>query len=299
MHILLENRGLLEVSGDDRIDFLQGLVSNDVTHAGPDRALYSAMLTPQGKFLHDFFIMDFGGRLLVDCEADRLDDLKRKLSLYKLRSKVKLADVTADFAVAALTGDEIADALGLKDEAGAAGPFLGGVACIDPRLAAMGGRCIIPRDGAAEALQQAGFSTGTADDYEALRLTLGLPDGSRDMVVDKAILLENGFKELNGVDWNKGCYMGQELTARTHYRGLVKKRLMPVRVEGPLPEPGTPLLLDGREAGEMRSGRGERGLALIRLEQFEAVSANGQGLRAGETLVHPVKPDWAEFPQAQ
>ncbi len=298
-HVILQNRGLLGVAGDDRIAFLQGLVSNDVTRVGPDRALYSALLSPQGKFLHDFFIIEMDGGLLIDCEAARLDDLKHKLSMYKLRSKVELAERTADFVVAALIGSAVADTLELENEEGLAKPFLGGVAFIDPRLAAIGGRAVIPRAGADAALSATGLPEGSLQDYESARLHLGLPDGSRDMVVDKAILLENGFHELNGVDWNKGCYMGQELTARTHYRGLVKKRLMPVRVEGPLPAPGTPLMLGDKEAGEMRSGLGEQGLALIRLEQFESLSASGAALSAGTATLHPAKPDWAEFKTEQ
>jgi folate-binding protein YgfZ len=294
-YVILENRGLLSVSGDDAVDFLQGLVSNDVTKVGAERVLYSAMLTPQGKFLYDFFLMRLGNELLIDCEADRLEELKRKLTMYKLRSKVVLKDRSDDFIVAALIGDSVAPALELDDQEGSARSFLGGVAFVDPRVAQIGGRCVLPRENAAKLLVEKGFATGEADDYEIARLTLGLPDGSRDMTIDKAILLENGFQELNGVDWDKGCYMGQELTARTHYRGLVKKRLMPVRIDGPLPTPGTAIMHGDKEAGEMRSGTGEIGLAMIRLEPFEAISKSGEGLKAEGTKLFPVKPDWAVF----
>jgi hypothetical protein len=117
-----------------------------------------------------------------------------------------------------------------------------------------------------------------------------VPDGSRDLPVEKAILLENGFDELNAIDWDKGCYMGQELTARTRYRGLVRKRLMPVAIEGPAPEFGSALLLGDKEAGEMRSASGDIGLALVRLE------ALGQGaLTSGAARLTPSKPDWAKF----
>ncbi|MBC8267929.1 MAG: folate-binding protein YgfZ [Rhodospirillaceae bacterium] len=294
-HVILKNRGLLSVSGEDARDFLQGLVSNDVTMVSPERALYSALLSPQGKFLHDFFICQFDDGLLIDCESERLDDLKRKLTMYKLRSKVDLVDRSEEFCVAALIGDGVADALELDTREGLAKAFLGGVVFIDPRLAEIGGRAVIPQSGAEASLINAGFPTGTLDQYETARLHLGLPDGSRDMIVDKAILLENGFNELNGVDWDKGCYMGQELIARTHYRGLVKKRLMPVRVEGPLPAPGTPLMLGDKQAGEMRSGLGDQGLAMIRLEHFESVMESGEALSAEGTHLHPIKPDWAEF----
>jgi folate-binding protein YgfZ len=294
-HVILHDRGLLKVSGDDAIDFLQGLVTNDVSKAAPGRALYSAMLSPQGKYLYDFFIIHMNGELAIDCESGRLGEFKRKLNMYKLRSKVQLTEINQDFIVSAFIGDNVAEALQLNNSEGVAKSFLGGIAFIDPRVTGIGGRAVIPRENAEEKLIEAGFSAGNPEEYESLRLSLGLPDGSRDMVVDKAILLENGFQELNGIDWEKGCYMGQELTARTHYRGLIKKRLMPVQIEGPLPAPGTAVMLGDKNVGEMRSGNAERGLALIRLEQFKDVLKSGEGFSAEGTTLRPVKPEWAEF----
>ena len=125
-----------------------------------------------------------------------------------------------------------------------------------------------------------------------MRLELGVPDGSRDLVLDKSILLESGFEELHGVDWEKGCYIGQELTARTKYRGLIKKRLFPVRIDGPAPEAGTIVTLDGQEAGEMRSSRDGTGLALLRLE---AVGKNR--LMAGDACIVPTMPAWMRLPE--
>jgi hypothetical protein len=130
------------------------------------------------------------------------------------------------------------------------------------------------------------------DRYDALRLGLGVPDGSRDLPVEKALLLESGFDELNGIDWQKGCYMGQELTARTKYRALIRKRLFPVRIEGALPAPGTSIYKDGQEVGELRSGSGQRALAMLRLE---AVTA-GQKLLAGDVGVLPEIPAWMRLP---
>jgi folate-binding protein YgfZ len=201
----LEDRGVLAVSGEDRIAFLQGLVSNDVERVTPKHAVYAAFLTPQGKFLFDFIVVDDGERLLLDCEA------------------------------------------------------------------------------------------GTFGDYDRRRIQLGIPDGSRDMEVDKTVLLEAGFDELNGVDWKKGCYMGQELTARTKYRGLVKRRLMPITTNGPLPPPGTRITLDGRDAGEIRSTQVDVALAIVRLNMLERTANGAAVLTAGEVTVTPQKPDWATF----
>jgi tRNA-modifying protein YgfZ len=265
---LLADRGILAVSGDDRVNFLQGLISNDTTRLAPGRAIYAALLTAQGKYLHDFFMIERDGAILLDAEAARIADLKRRLSMYRLRAKVAI-DELPDLAVAAVFGGNLPD-----------------LAVPDPRLPALGGRVILPRDALRATLAALGLvETGFAE-YDRLRLGLGIPDGSRDLVVDKSILLESGFDELNGVDWQKGCYIGQELTARTKYRGLIKKRLFPVHIDGAAPEPGTILTLDGKEAGEMRSSLGDIGLALVRLENADAP------LVAGDATVRATAPEW-------
>jgi folate-binding protein YgfZ len=291
-YVRLEKRGVLSVSGPDRRSFLQGLISNDITKVDATRAIYSGFLTAQGRFLHDFFVVELGDAFLLDCEGERLDDLRRRLSLYRLRSKATLAPVGEAMAVVALFGADALVALGLPESTGSAKPWADGIAYVDPRMIGLGARAIIPAD-KLDALSTAGFKAGTFADYECLRLSLGVPDGSRDLPVEKALLLENGFDELNGVDWKKGCYVGQELTARMKYRLLVKKRLTPVRIDGTPPQPGTPVLLDGQEAGEMRSARDGLGLALLRLEMVEQAEREGRPLMAGEARLTPVKPAWA------
>ena len=295
-YVTLPSRGILAVDGPDRAAFLQGLVSNDVTFAGPSRAIYAAFLTPQGKYLHDFFIVELGGKLLIDCEAGRLADLQRRLKMYKLRSKIALEDLSAQYSVTAAFGPGALEALNLPtSEPGAAAVLGDGVVFADPRLSALGARAILPRGTEASALEAAGFKVAEVADYDRLRLEAGVPDGSRDLIVEKAILLENNLDELNAISWQKGCYMGQELTARTRYRGLVRKRLFPVIVEGTLPAPGTTVMLGDKEAGEMRSGSGDRALALLRLEEIERAQAEGLPLLAGDAKLTPVKPSWVNF----
>ncbi|EWY41301.1 glycine cleavage system protein T [Skermanella stibiiresistens SB22] len=292
-YVTLAPRGILAIGGDDRVAFLQGLVTNDVTKVGPSQAVYSAFLTPQGKYLHDFTISEVDGRLLLDCEAERLADLQRRLKMYKLRSKITLEDATAAYSVTALFGEGALEAVGLTAEPGAAAPLGGGVVFTDPRLAALGARAILPRGTEVAALED--FAPADGDAYERLRLEAGVPDGSRDMIVDKAILLENNLDDLQAISWQKGCYMGQELTARTRYRGLVRKRLMPVTVEGSLPESGAIVMLGDKEAGEMRTGADGRALALLRLEEVERARAEGLPLVVGDATIVPVKPDWATW----
>jgi len=281
----LPHRGVLRLTGEDRIAFLQGLVSNDVAQAEAGGALHAAFLTPQGKFLHDLFVIPQGDSLLLECERDRAADLLRRLSMYRLRSKVKLEDASDRFTVHAAIGEGAAAALGLG-EPGTVAAVGGGLAYADPRLGALGARLVLPVG------ETPPLPAGDTGDWDRLRLSLGVPDGSRDLIPEKSILLENGFDRLNGVSWSKGCYMGQELTARTKYRGLVKKRLTPVRVDGPLPEPGTPVLMGDKEIGEVRSGRAGLALALLRIEDLAAAEAAGTTLTAGGAVLSPFRPAW-------
>ena len=283
--VVLEARGILAVSGADRRSFLQGLVSNDVEKIAPGRAVYAALLTAQGKYLHDFIMVQEGEAILLDAEAARLADLKRRLSIYRLRAKVELAE-RPELAVAAVFGAGAAGALGLPDTPGAARAIAGGVALVDPRLAELGARLIADRGSLARPAER--FDHADFAAYDRHRLALGVPDGSRDLAIEKSILLESGFDELNGVDWQKGCYIGQELTARTKYRGLIKKRLFPVEIEGAAPAPGALVMLDGKEAGEMRSAQDGRGLALLRLDAVD----KGGVLSADTARLTPLRPDW-------
>jgi len=265
----LSDRAVVELSGEDRLGFLQGLVSNDVTQAAPGRAVWAALLTPQGKWLADFFILADGERLLLDVAAAQAPVLVQRLGRFRLRSRVTLAE-RPDLAVWAGWGE--------------ATPPPDTVAAPDPRLPGAGWRAILP---AGQPLP------GPLGDYERHRLALGLPNGAPDLEAEKSVLLEAGFDELAGISWTKGCYMGQELTARTKYRGLLKRRLVPVTVEGPLPAPGTPVMRGEAAVGEMRSGHPEGlGLALLRLPVNE-----GERLGCGDATLIPKVPDWMRLPE--
>jgi folate-binding protein YgfZ len=267
---LLPDRGVIEVGGEDRLAFLQGLVSNDVTLAAPDRAVWAALLTPQGKWLADFFIVAEGERLLLDCERGQIEMLVAKLSRYRLRARATVTDRSGELGVAVAWGGDPPE-------------LAGALIFADPRLPEAGWRLISPVAPAASA---------DATEWDAYRVSLGLPDGSKDLEADKTVLLEAGFDELNGISWTKGCYMGQELTARTRYRGLLKRRLVQVEIDGPLPAAGTPLMRGGSEVGSMRSGVAGRGLAVLRLEALD-----GQPLLSGTTRLMPRIPAWMRLPE--
>jgi len=262
----LVSRGVLGVEGADRVGFLNGLVSNDVALAVPGRAVWAALLSPQGRYITDFFIFQDNDRLLIDAPAIAVADLLRRLSRFRLRSAVQLQDLSDSLQVYAAWN-------GVPPEVPVTAP--------DPRLDAAGFRMISPRPIA---------ETASPAAYDAHRLSLGLPDGPPDLEPDKTLLLEAGFDELGGIAWNKGCYMGQELTARTKYRGLVKRRLVPVTLQSDAPPAGTPILAEGVEVGSLRSSAGQIGLATLRID------ALNKPLLAGNALLKPNIPDWMKLP---
>jgi folate-binding protein YgfZ len=291
-YTVLEGRGILAVAGPDRRDFLQGLVSNDVARVTGDRAVHAALLTAQGRYLHDFIMVERGDEIWLDSEAARLADLQRRLSVYRLRARVDIA-ARPHLAVAAAFGEGAPAALDLPIEEGAARIWASGIALVDPRLAALGIRIIAERE--ALARLDATFAASDVAAFDRHRLRLGIPDGSRDLVPDKSLLLEAGFDELNGVDWQKGCYVGQELTARTKYRGLVKRRLFPVEIAGAPPPPGSIVTAEGREdAGEMRSSQGGIGLALLRRNAI----VDCRRLTVGDAVLTPFLPPWMRRAEA-
>ena len=294
-YVFLKDRGTLAIDGPEARTFLQGVISNDIEKATPTQAIYAALLTAQGKYLHDFFIVEHEGALLIDCEEARRADLFRRLSMYKLRADATLSDQSEQFTTVALFGDGIAELCDLAGQPGTAHSFHDGIAFIDPRHPDMGIRSILPQGTAEQTVNNLNVTACTLQNYDAQRLALGLPDSSRDMIIEKSILLENGFDELHGVDWDKGCYIGQELTARTKHRGLIKKRLIPVSIEGSPPEAGTIIRWDKKDAGEMRSSIDGMGLALLRLQYLEKAKQAGKPFVVGDAKLTPHVPDWAEF----
>ncbi len=286
----LAERGIVAVEGEQARTFLQGMISNDIGKVGPGHAIYAAFLTAQGRYHHDFFVVQVGNALLLECEGERATDLARRLSVYRLRAKVSIEVASDQWAVAAIHGGALPESLGLAAERGAAGPLAGGIAFVDPRLAEAGARLVVPRVRLQEAADAVGCPEAPFEAYDVHRLRLGLPDGSRDLEVERSILIENGFDELDGVSWDKGCYIGQELNANSR-RLVIRKRLMPVEITGPAPQPGTKLsaAAEGR-GGEMRSSCGRYGLAVIRTEHLD--KEGRAELTAGSAKLRAWRPDW-------
>jgi tRNA-modifying protein YgfZ len=263
---MLEDRGVISVTGADATSFLQGLLTNDVERLQLSEARYAALLTPQGKILFDMIIVRAPGSeepcYLIDCAAGQAADLAKRLGFYKLRAKVAIANESADRAVAAFWGAEPA-------------PLDDGVLYADPRDARLGWRAILPRPLAA----QIGSEHG--GEYEGLRIAVGAPKGGLDFAYGDAFPHDANFDLLHGVDFDKGCYVGQEVVSRMKHRGTARKRIARVKLSGPSPASGTPVLDRELAVGALGSSSGREALALLRLDRAEEATAAGRTLSAG------------------
>ncbi len=272
---ILEDRALVALTGPQAKELLQGLVTNDLDHLHMGGALYAALLTPQGKILFDFLVLQVSEiTLLLDCAKALREDLIKRLKLYRLRAKVDIA--ASDLAVAAVWG---AAALPPLPE--------GAFAVLDPRLSALGSRIYAPRDFLEPHLQQ------DASSYHAHRTALGVPD-SADMPSDTVFALDAGFEELHGVSFRKGCYVGQEVTARMKHRSSARKRFFIAETEK-VADFGTVVEAAGREIGTLATHKGKAALALMRLDRLSEAQKDGVTIKAAGETISLRKPEWLDL----
>lgn len=244
-YTLLKNRSIIRISGEDRFKFLQGLLSNDVNKLTPNEGLYACMLTPQGKYFADFFLYLDGENILLDIPSLRQEEILTKLNIYKLRSTVTIAPCPEYKVISFLS------------ELKAPGVF------IDPRHEALGMRGFIHES----KLQQLTKDMQNDQDvYDLARIDNFIAEGEKDLIFEKSFLLEYGLDNLNAIDYDKGCYVGQELVARTHHRGTIRKQIVQVESKNKLPESGTEIHARGKKIGVICSSINNKGLALIRTE---------------------------------
>lgn len=287
--VFLETRGIIELSGDDCRSFLQDLVSNNVDRLGPAQAIYAALLTPQGKYLFDFFLVEHEDKILLDVDAGRITQLAKRLEMYRLRADVTIEPLPRTWTVAALLSvPEFLDA----DRAGACSSLFGGEIFVDPRSPKLGARAILPADQWSAAVVALRLNEEPFKTYEARRLEVGVPDGKQDLEADKTLLLEARFEEWHGVDFEKGCYVGQEVTARSKHRGSVRRQYYPVRFTGPTPAAGTPVTLNGKSIGATYSALADRGIAFLRIEAVEDAQKNQKNLIAGGAALEICEPEF-------
>jgi folate-binding protein YgfZ len=268
----------VRVSGPAAHGFLQGLITNDIDKAKPGGAIHAGLLTPQGKILFDFFVVPAADGFLLEIAKAKAGELAQRLGFYKLRAQVEIAE-DPSFAVAAAWG---------------APPRLpdGAIAYADPRLSALGLRILLPANADARNL---GCAIASEDAYHAHRIALGAPEGGRDYAFGDAFPHEAMFDQLAGVDFDKGCFVGQEVVSRMEHRGTARKRIVGVEGEGPLPPSGTEITAGGAPIGTLGSVSGSSGLALLRLDRAEEAKAAGLPLRAGEVTVGLRIPAWARL----
>jgi folate-binding protein YgfZ len=272
---VLEDRSVIAVRGTEARSFLQGLISNDMEECAPGKGIYAALLTPQGKILFEFFVTEHEDRFLIDCATARAPDLSKRLTFYRLRAKVEIA-LVPELKVAAVWE-------------GTPQAAIDGVAVfIDPRLPALGTRLIGPLP----ALQTA-IAGARAGDYRSHLLGHGIPD-SADVPPDTVFALDAGFEELGAVDFRKGCYVGQEVTARMKHRASARRRFLIAQVDGNLPPPGTKLEASGREVGLLATGFNGRALALVRLDRVEEATSAGDEITALGQKVSLQRPSWLQ-----
>ncbi|KAA2236086.1 CAF17-like 4Fe-4S cluster assembly/insertion protein YgfZ [Salinarimonas soli] len=279
----LTNRGVVRVAGADARTFLQGLVTCDIDRVAPGEARYGALLTPQGKIIADFIVIeapeDAGGGFYLDAPVVLCADLAKRLGFYRLRAKVEVADLSSALAVVAGWGDAArpADEAGLVHE--------------DPRLPALGWRAIMAGE------EAAGLADATWEEYLPHRVRLGIPEGVADFTYGDAFPHEALLDQLGGVDFDKGCYVGQEVVSRMQHRGTARTRIVSlVYPEGFSAEVGSPVVAGERGLGTAGSGAGDRGLALIRVDRATDALAAGEAILSGGMPVRFERPDWARFP---
>jgi folate-binding protein YgfZ len=273
---LLDDRGVVEVGGTDATGFLQRLITNSVLNIPKGEGRYAGLLTPQGKLLFDFFVVPLpegpDGGYLIDCASEQTSDLVKRLNLHKMRAKIAIEDKSKQVAVAAIFGGAVA--------AGIEGVFYR-----DTRAAGMGLRIIAARDAVAR-LKDAGEAA-----YEAHRIAQGVPKGGADFRYGDAFVHDVNLDLMNGVDFKKGCYVGQEVVARVHYRNSSRKRIVKIHFDGPAPAQGTQMTAGETNIGQVGSTAGVEGLAMVRLDRLEEARAAGVTLKVGDVAVAVTLPD--------
>jgi folate-binding protein YgfZ len=282
---LLADRGVVKVASDDARNFLHGLVSADILNLEPGAARFCALLSPQGKIFADFIIVEAptqdGGGFFLDVPRALAKPLVDKLNLYKLRSRVMIEDLSEVLGVLAAWGGN-----------GAGAP---GLAYADPRLPALGLRTIIPPHRAGDAAANLGATLVDASEYEAHRIALGIPRGGVDFSYGDAFPHETDMDQLGGVDFGKGCYVGQEVVSRIEHRGIARTRAVAVRYDGAAPAAGVPIMAGERQVGTMGSAAAGHGVARLRLDRVADALSRGEELLAGGIAIQPSKPEWARF----
>ncbi|MEE2957236.1 MAG: hypothetical protein VX780_13975 [Pseudomonadota bacterium] len=291
-YVQLTNRGIISLTGSDTLAFLQGIVTNDVNFLSEKKAMFSTLLTPQGKYLVDFFIFKLGSAYYIDCKSNRIQDLIRRLKLYKLRANVKIKDISENYRVYALSKKSIKKIPNLILQPGNMVRKDGGVVFVDPRLLEMGARGVIPTRKGTKFFENLGFTKGKISSYNLLRISLGVCEFNKNSPLDQSFPLELGFEELNGISFDKGCYVGQEVIIRIKNRSLLKKHLVSVTFCEGTPKPGIEITQEGTQVGVLYEVEANHGIAMVRLDALDLAFNKDKELKAGFHKILPKKLKW-------
>jgi folate-binding protein YgfZ len=282
---LLPERGVVRVAGEDARRFLNGLVTNDMAKVAPGTACFAALLTPQGKIVVDFIAAEAapedGGGFFLDCPRALAGMLIEKLNFYRLRAKVTVNDLSEQLGVMAVWDG--------------AGDSEYGLSYVDPRLPRLGWRIVLPPQLAGEAAADLGATLADTDAYEAHRIALGVPRGGTDFAYLSTFPHEADMDQLAGVDFDKGCYVGQEVVSRVEHRAAARSRVVPIAYDDFSPMPGIMVMAGEKQLGPLGSTAKGHGLALLRLDRLADALATGTPLDAGGVAIRAVKPAWATF----
>jgi len=257
----LKNRSIIELSGENIADFLQGIIAKNINALSKDISIYSCMLTPQGKFLFDFFITIDESKYLIDIHEEYKEDFIKKLKIYRLRSKIDIKDLSDEFEVAALIGDEVYN--NVKNIAGYTYKFCNGIAYIDPRSEILFARSIIKKENDYQSFKAKNFIKGDYELYEDLRIRNTIPEGLSDLRNNESFPLHFGLDKLDAIDFDKGCYVGQEVTTRSKHRGKSKKNICTLISEDVIELEENEILVDGKKVGNLLSSQDKICLALL------------------------------------
>ena len=232
---ILEDRGLLYVSGQDCKEFLQNIVTNNINKVDEKNSCYSALLTPQGKYLYDFNIIKHKSGYFLDCEKKNIEALFKQLSLYKLRSKIEILNLSNEFVIAVISKERFLDMENSNSNAGCTIKFREDNIFLDPRNIKLGARLITNLEKLYLSLKKLGLKSVDKNEYYKLSHEIGIPQNNTDKLQNKLFGIECNFDELNAIDFKKGCYVGQENTARIKLKDKLNKRLLPIKIiEGDL-----------------------------------------------------------------
>jgi tRNA-modifying protein YgfZ len=273
----LPRRGVVSVAGPDAQKFLDNLITSNVGGVDRGSAVFAGLLTPQGKLLFDFLIFPDGDRYLFDVARSEVANLLKRLGLYRLRAKVEFADLSEERIVVAAWGSDVP-------------PILDGVVAADPRLPALGFRGVVP-PGADMAPD---FDEASEAAYDAHRIGLGVPEGGVDFAFGDVFPHDADMDQLAGVDFDKGCFVGQEVVSRMKHRGTARRRAV-VAHGADLPAAGAVITAGGQAIGSMGSSAGDVGLALVRLDRAKAAMDGGVPILADASPVTLSLPPWARF----